>query len=74
MYSTVITRIVLVLCATTQLLALAGCSLERPTYSPDLGGFPIYRGTHADRARLSQTVDVEQTKTPRQKKINNGSV
>jgi hypothetical protein len=30
----------------------SGCALRAPQYSPELGGFPMYKGSYGDRARL----------------------
>jgi hypothetical protein len=50
-------RVFLALLSIAPLLFASGCSLREPRYSPELGGFPIYRGSHSDRARLYHGVD-----------------
>lgn len=49
------------------LLLLSACSLRSPSYNPDLGGFPIYRGTYGDRARMYQGVELKESEAPRSK-------
>lgn len=40
----------------TPLAILSGCSLRQPQYSPELGGFPIYRGSYSDRAQMQREI------------------
>jgi hypothetical protein len=40
----------------TPLVILSGCALRQPQYSPELGGFPIYRGSYSDRAQMQHEV------------------
>ena len=41
-------------------LLVSGCALKEPQYSTELGGFPMYRGTSSDRARMYQDVEYQE--------------
>jgi hypothetical protein len=59
-------RTALALFVLVPVLICSGCALREPRYSPELGGFPIYRGSASDRAQMYQGV----TYTDEHKQLN----
>jgi hypothetical protein len=49
-------RTSLALFVVVPLLVCSGCALREPRYSSELGGFPMYKGSASDRARMYQGV------------------
>jgi hypothetical protein len=66
-------RTSLALFALVPLLVLSGCALRAPRYSPELGGFPMYKGSASDRAQMYQGVSYSDDSTQLNRKSQHNS-